>query len=215
MIWNDWRKNYRAMTFDHQKKFYDLVLTMHPHQQAFNIGAVFNFLARIRGPLSVIEFGGYKGELARIILLAECYNKKIIKWTNVEITTLAKETVCLDEKYHVEVLDNWLWKTPLLSNNGYNTFLSSHTIEHLSGDDLRKLINWLAGTSIEYIYLEAPLVDDDTNYSWNDYVGSHILELGWKQVIELMDRAGFVLFYSMEDARFFQKKKEKESKKAL
>lgn len=205
-IWNKWRENYHEMTFKDQKQFYDAILTLYPDQDCFNIITAVNFFTCLNDdPVKVLELGGYKGKLANILFVLPPPSPEILNWTNFEIASLAKkEKACHHERYHVEILDNHLWEMdPSKKENDFDVFFSSHTIEHFSGADLKKLIAWLKRTNVQYIYLEAPLVNSATDYSWTDYEGSHILELGWLEVIDLFLLAGFFLFSRVADSCSF------------
>ena len=76
-------------------------------------------------------------------------------------------------------------------------------IEHLTAEHLEKLFQWLP-KSINWMYLCAPIQDSTTTEDWKDYGGTHILEIGWEQVLGLLP--DFKLVDSGEQFRWLERK---------
>lgn len=187
-----WRDNYDRLTYKQQIKFYNQVAIDHPLQRGFDEVEFEDFLEPL-GEITVIELGGWKGELAGYVL-----NKlpKIRRWLNYEISEQAvKETACNDDRYEPLVPADFLWNIEIPNAD---VFVSSHTIEHIKVAELDKLLSKLP---VKYIGLQAPLADEGTD--WGGYYGSHILEVGWNTVIELLREYGFTLTHSKGEFRGF------------
>lgn len=190
--WCDaWRARYREMTYAEHQQAYDEILAAHPRQAGFDSGALTECLDRIgKRAVKIFEFGGWRGGLAADILKGEI---GVLSWINVEITPLAQEEVeCDDPRYSVYVPSDFIWNIMSDSRDVGNFFVSSHTIEHLTAEHLASLFRWLSST-VRYMFLQAPLPEDCTDNKWEGYGGTHILELGWKQIVNLLDSMGWAL----------------------
>lgn len=182
-----WRVSYDAMTYDDHVRFYDAVWDAYPVQQHYDTGRATAFLARV-DPRRVLELGGWRGELAAAILPEF---PDIVRWRNVEVCRGAAENAaCTDPRYEAIVPDAWLWERPDLVGFA-DTFVASHVIEHMRGDQLRALFAVVL-PSVDAVFLASPL--DEEGQGWAGYHGSHILELGWRDVAALLANAGFARY---------------------
>lgn len=209
-----WRANYRTMAYAEHQNAYDEILSAHPKQAGWDAEALIErmiSIGAVHGPLKVLEFGGWRGGLAHEIFKASDFmgtkgTFEIESWANVEITPLAHEEVeCDDPRYSVFVPDRFLWE--LQMDFGANLFVSSHTIEHITAEHLEKLFRWLS-PDIKYMFLQAPLPHSCINNTWEGYGGTHILEVGWIQVTEMLSRMGWDLRWHggiRDECMFFQR----------
>lgn len=183
-----WRENYLHMTYQDQQEFYDRVEAEHPHQAAFTVEYFGRFLEHISESLAmiyVLEFGGWKGELARELLAIPPW---IPIWCNVEICRQAVENSLFRSPHYTTLIPkNFPWNVELPPAN---VVVASHFIEHITRSDLDMLIQNLPA-SVRYVALEAPIPDEGNDIDWTGYHGSHILEIGWKQVKRLLMNNGF------------------------
>lgn len=186
---NEWRKNYRTSTYEEQVEFYNQVAKLFPEQIDFHLPSwmrFFGYVWNIRGAFRVLEIGGWKGEMAQ-----EVFTEKpdyVLSWHNIEISEEAlKEPACLDPRYTAEVPPDYAWNIELPQAN---VFIGSHVIEHITAKNLADLASNLPPT-VEYIAFESPIKPTDADRDWKNYTGSHILEIGWKEVIGLLDAYGF------------------------
>lgn len=187
--WDAWRAEHANMTFADQQKFYGSVAVAHPHQQCFDLWHARSTFAHISGligflppdwpGLDVLELGGWDGAFAEALLDRE----DIESWTNYDIVSVPQ--VCKRENYQLQVLDDYLWNRSEVRGD---VFVSCHTIEHLTGAELEQLFDVLR---VGYIYLQSPITH--TGRTWNGYPGSHILELGWNGIDELLLARGYVV----------------------
>lgn len=192
---NQWREDYDQMTYTDQVEFYNQVEREHPNQRFFYADSFAQLLGAACATLfsfSVIELGGWKGELAEKMLLSY---PPISYWINYEISQRAVQKSPLrSPRYFPIVLPNFLWTSALWPAD---VFISSHTIEHIREKQLKRLFSKLP-KSIKFIGLQSPLPEGPTD--WTDDHGSHILECGWGKVKVMLEKRGFELF--MEEGEF-------------
>jgi hypothetical protein len=132
----------------------------------------------------VLELGGWKGELADL-LLPDFPN--IEKWMNYEITPQAvSDNTCKDSRYEVQIPDNYLW-TLDIDLSKYNVFVASHVIEHLKLVHVKRLLSRLR--DIKYLYVDAPLPPNGSMWGGGEF--SHIIEIGWTALRDLIESFGF------------------------
>jgi len=190
---NRWRENYGDLSFDDQKRYYETIFKNSPHQRQYTIEHVeAPFRNQLRDKyLWVIEFGGYQGELAHQLLLK--YDN-VKSWTNYEISErVLTHQVCNDPRYTPILITDFIWnKPPPLI---YNTFVSSHTIEHITGDDFKKLVDKVI-RHCDYVILEIPLPIDMSRgaKTWHNYDGTHIQDLSWNDIVTILFDVGFTKF---------------------
>ena len=177
--WDEWRREHANLTFADQQAFYSRVAEHYPHQQSFDAVAahdVFDFIPEER--LDVVELGGWDGALAAIMLS----RSDISRWTNYDLVEVPQ--VCRHANYRLELLRDYLWNQEPVRGD---VFVACHTIEHLTARELELLFSVLL---VPYVYLQSPLKFEPVD--WAGYPGSHILEIGWNGVAELLQVCGFV-----------------------
>lgn len=194
-----WRERYDEMTYRDQMEFYDQVEIEHPCQKSFSVAAhnrFFWYVTRGNGRLSIIEFGGWKGELAKSMLSSW---SSIKKWRNFEIChRAAHHPVCKSPRYSAFVPSSWVWE---LGHASADAVIASHFIEHIKQKQLDALVGRLSVVSVRYLALQAPLpVVDDPD--WSGYHGSHILEIGWEKVIAMLAKHGYCEIVDLHDGDF-------------
>jgi len=174
------------MTFADQQEFYRVVAIEHPEQQHFNTNAAISAFEQIDEPsFTVVELGGWDGALAYHLL----DRFPILRWINYDIVSVEPQ-VCIDRRYHPVELDDWFWN----ERRTADVFVATHMIEHITDRELGELFDCL---DVDWIYLEAPLLID--GQKWYGYRGSHILELGWKDVVAMLYERGYEPAYSERD----------------
>jgi hypothetical protein len=198
-----WREAYAGMTYQEQQAFYDRVEADHPLQKGFTLLRFHNFFLHIasrrekaQGKTYVLELGGWKGELAQEMLKSFPF---VAIWCNVEICRRAVEkSVFASPCYTTYVPPEFPWRVELPPSN---VLVASHFIEHISQRHLERLVRNLPDT-MRYLAIEAPIPADDSRVDWTGYHGSHILEIGWKQVIDLLRQHGFELIAGLSVGNF-------------
>ncbi len=183
-VWDVWRSLYSELTQEENIQFGYDINAIYPHQQSFTVSNYDLLFSRFPGR-TVMEIGGWKGELAHY-----CLTRYPIKqWTNFEICQAAVEkTVPMTAlPFSVVMPNRFDWfkdKRPV----DFDVCVAAHTIEHLSDEHLVDLVEHIKGTPI--VMFEAPIqpAGDD----WTGYQGTHILKMGWNGVNAAMRAAGYV-----------------------
>jgi hypothetical protein len=177
-----WRRDYDRLSYAEHVEFYRHVAEVYPEQQHYNEPAVREFLVGVSG--KVLEIGGWKGELAAAVLPD---HPNITAWLNIEIAPQAiTQNVCTDPRYSVEVLDSFIWDSPM-DLTPYRTLVASHVIEHMKRADVVKLLS--RTRHVEHLYVDAPLPPKPS--AWDKGESSHIIEVGWIGLANLFTSYGF------------------------
>jgi len=188
-FFNKWRKNYYVLSEDQHLLLSNQLADKYPHQKHFNEAIFlkeFQILSdRLGQGISVLEVGGWKGELASTILSKY---PNIESWMDIDICSATIiNNVCLDPRYLKKIASRFNWFEENRSNP-FHVCVCAHTIEHLSWTDLIGLIDYMDG--IPTIIFEAPISQEDGEL-WNNYPGTHILEVGWKTINSYMQDLGY------------------------
>ncbi len=183
-----WRANYDNLTHEENIEIGNQLEEKYPYQGSYN----FEHLLRIFGDpkkpfgaklynMSVLEIGGWKGELACSCL--QQWPQAISGWTNIDMCKAAVDKGLKHEKLIHVFPGHFDWfKNPRTTN--FDICISTHTIEHLSDEHLVQLIEHIKGIPI--VMFEAPIGDGESN--WDGYHGTHILKMGWAKINNLMLR---------------------------
>lgn len=185
--WDDWRAKYETLDVTGQQAAYDEAFAEDRNQARFDDDTLRAFLDHIGRPVSVVELGGWDGELAAAIFART--NGQVRRWRNYEISPKAVEaTVCNDDRYQAEAPEHFYWET----RHEADLFVASHVIEHLSLDHVRATLD---ATDCRYVFLQAPLDDGPTD--WTGYDGGHVLEVGWTGLTDELEARGFASIPSL------------------
>ncbi len=181
-VFNKWRARYWELTDQEHAEFMEACEAAFPSQQHHDVSRYEHVFKYMQG-VSVLEMGGWKGELACF-----CLNRyNISKWTNIELCqAAANKTVFEDARYEVIVPNRFAWFTAERSRH-FDVFVSSHAIEHLHDNHLTQLLDYIAG--IPVVFLEAPLQED--GQSWDNDWSTHILTFGWAHIRSMMRKLGY------------------------
>lgn len=205
-VWNKWRELYDDLTDEEHAQFLNDSEAKYPSQKSFTVSNYDYLFEKIAKPgCSVFEIGGWKGELAHY-----CLSKYAIKsWHNIDLCRSALEKTIPelknDDRYstHAPEWFNWFAYGPGGLLEPYDVCLSAHTIEHLSDHHLTQLIYYLTRRiGVKTIVFEAP-ISNGTN-SWNDYVGSHKLTMGWDIINCLFEIQGYSIERVNESCFLYQ-----------
>jgi hypothetical protein len=174
------------MSSDEHLAFFAECASRYPDQKHHNLDFFLSQLGRFLKPGStVVEFGGWKGELAE-----RCLNlhPEIERWVNFEVCDAAFQDTVVDSRRYfrgpgVNKFD-WFCETEDLRGD---IFVSAHAIEHLADEHLFHLLH--AARKVPVLLLEAPL--EPVENDWRGYGGTHILRMGWRPIVELLARLGY------------------------
>lgn len=182
-----YRAAYDRMTYAQHAAFYELVALEYPEQAQHSREHLDEFFWGLHGRLSVLELGGWRGEAAGHIL---AHYPNVRRWLNVEICRTAAENPAVqDIRYAAWSPKGWPWETPLRKTYGVGVL--SHVIEHMKARHLARLIPWMADAGVEWLYVEAPLKHKPRE--WAGSQSTHVLELGWPEVLGLFAESGYQL----------------------
>lgn len=198
LVFDKWRRQYSEMSSAQHLEFVEKCAAVYPDQMHFSHRVYEKFFEHYPG-LNILEIGGWKGELARYCLS----NFDIKSWTNIEICTTAIEnTVKMpNDKYSTICPTDFFWFRGVRHLKA-DLLISSNTIEHFNNSDFIELVE--AITDIRMVLFEAPLKKNEE--TWQGYLGTHILEMDWPDVIFLMDRYGYKQTKLDQNAYLFIKK---------
>ena len=171
-----WRADYDSMTFEEMQDFYDWAHGEHPSQRHFNVDAVMRWLEQMPQRAVILELGGYDGELADICLPLH----PEMRWVNLEISHVP--SVCSIDRYRTVTLECWPWE---IEAEGFDGFLASHSMEHLSDDHASKMLNAADVAGCSSIYIDMP------EGNWGGATALHKLEMGWIGVDRLLVDRGY------------------------
>jgi hypothetical protein len=65
-------------------------------------------------------------------------------------------------------------------------FIAAHCLEHIRGNEIEYLYNRIKNSNIKYCLLDIPITDKPVN--WSEYEGTHILEIGYSEIIKLFSQ---------------------------
>lgn len=193
-VFNKWRAMYKELTDDEHREFMTACASAFPDQQHFqfpNYVELFRFYPTVEKP-RVLEMGGWKGELAGKCL----FNfKNIHAWHNIDFCSAIKDQqACKDERYTFECPDKFAWWQDMSRHVDFDIFLSSNAIEHLSDVHLLELLHRIR--HIPLIMLEAPIGDEAQDFT--GYWGTHILQIGWNKINDVMHNYGYHITHEGE-----------------
>ncbi|OGM08450.1 hypothetical protein A2Z67_06010 [Candidatus Woesebacteria bacterium RBG_13_36_22] len=197
---NKWRENYDRFSYKEQQSEYNIIYEAGPVQRSFHLPSVKEFLLQCK-PSVVLEIGGWDGGLASEILFDNSFDF-IHCWYNFEICEEAVKRGLKNIRYFPLIPETWVWEIELPNAD---VLIASHFIEHIKVKQLKQVISKLP-ESIQFVFLQAPLEENGDDISWQNYYGSHILEVGWKQVELIMENKGFKGSLINSEVRVFSKK---------
>ncbi len=183
-VFNKWRAAYETMTDEEHLLFCNAAEAKWPTQKSFTYSNFESLFKKAPPNLSVVEIGGWKGELAEKCLS----NFPIEKWSNFDFCGAAiGKTIPSDKRYIAYLQNSPAWFRNYRKEE-FDVCVSAHMIEHLSDAHLIELLDWIKG--IPVVIFEAPLLDGENN--WHDYYGTHILKMGWDKIKDEMSLRGYI-----------------------
>jgi hypothetical protein len=195
-----YRRLYDSFSFNYKIRKAGKWLKQYPEQAHFNFTPVNHWLENIvEKPASVLEIGGWRGDLAEKALSSF---EHIKLWHNYDLLKHNNYQNCYDIRYKLISLEDYIWCLAL--NYEYNALIATHMIEHINWKEFLQLINWIP-KSIKTVLFEAPLPTSCENINWRGDHSSHILEKGWKQVKTEMENHRFTVEYTADNTVIFKR----------
>jgi len=191
-----WRNKYDTLTIEEQIQYHNELESKYPEQAHFNYDNVKILLNLCNPDMDILEFGTWKADLCEIAL----QDFQINSWTGIEICLSAIEkTKCHSPKltYILPTEFDWFKHD---NRPECDAIIATHFIEHLSNEHFALLAKYCKGAP--YVYFEAPLSENGQN--WNGYLGTHKLNYGWSQVIEIMANNGFEVIHHLNQGKIFK-----------
>lgn len=189
-----YRRDYATMPYAEHQQAYSLIERAYPDQSCYNRQAVAALLSQLLtagvSP-SVLELGGWKGELAHAML---DQFRAIRLWHNIELCREAVEkTVCKDiwARYTCQTLGDFFWNSKPNWIQMYNTLILSHVVEHMRLEDFAGTMAHCAAKGIDYLYLDIPHITEASHKTWHGWTNTHILEGGWQDLEAILARHGY------------------------
>jgi hypothetical protein len=178
---NEWRNKYDTLTFEEQRLYHNHLEELYPEQAHYDLASAKIAFEHVK-PLTVVEAGAWKANLAAIILNE---NATIEQWQAIELSTNAiNKTLCKDDRFSYIDINRFDWWNEMQFEQ--DLFLATHFIEHLSGEHLTALINAI---NTKAVYFEAPITN--AGEAWNDFHGTHKLHFGWDIINSLFTIKGY------------------------
>lgn len=184
--YDKWRENYNNMTFKEQKEFYNEFYETHLDQGwKSHLDDLIKAFQQIKGYSNVIELGCNDGTLAQAMIK----RFPILKWHGYDISRTALMKTKVDTPvYQFSELNSQFWEC--VDVTGYDVFIASHVLEHLSFKQVKLLLNHI--TPIKYWIIAMP----ELKSNWKGYLGTHVLEVRWKEITayaKLLKRKEYVI----------------------
>ena len=189
-----YRRDYATMPFAEHQRIYGIIERVYPDQSCFDRQGVALFLETLlmAGVTpSVLELGGWKGELAHAMLQQF---RDIRLWHNIEICREAIEkSVCRDiyARYTCSTLSDFFWNEKPNWIQMCNTLILSHVVEHMRLQDFAGTIAHCAEKKLDYLYLDIPHITEDSHKAWRGWTNTHVLEGGWQDIEAILAQHGY------------------------
>ena len=193
------RFRYNELSFSNHLEIVDSWDKKWPIQRQYNIEGIKNGLSLLEGDLHIAELGCHDGSLAKELLED---NKNIKSWIGYDICSDAIKRSYISSKYKPILLDNWFHKINLPN---FNTFISSHTLEHLSDDRVLETFNKISFA--KYLILDTPL--KEYGQDWAGYHASHVLKSGKYDLERWLEERNFTKLSDITDTLAVWIKKER------
>jgi len=194
--YDEWRSNYDQMSYADQIKYSmnfigDDTLAETRHQLISD--ELRQFLInenRINHTHVIFELGGWKGYLANEIL-AQFDSSVIWDWYNFDIAIYAMiKTKCLDPRYNCCITNKPIWAFMNAISRRIlkeaDIFVASHVLEHIKFEELEMLYYRLLDSNCRHLFIDIPVPNENPN--WSNYEGTHILEVGYNEIIKLFSQ---------------------------
>lgn len=180
--WDFYRTNYLNDNYSYSDliKLNEYWYSRIREQSFFHIKWVHAFFQRYsHNYLEVIELGCYRGELATAIL--NNY-QNIAVWLGCDICYPALINSASPDKFKPYWLDSPFYSFPTEFIGRYDTFVSTHTLEHFSTEQAIKILDLVHQGGISKIFLEMPIPEEGK--IWKRGASSHVLQMGRKHFRE-------------------------------
>ena len=169
-----YRARYGGMSYGDIVDAHSVMYEGHPVQKHYDRERLLAFFGGITERVSVVELGGWDGEVAAMILSAK---PNIERWVNHEICReAASASVCLDSRYEV-FSGKFIWECDL---SEFNVFVASHSVEHITAEQWKLLAPKVMG---KRCYIDMPPFPKGKS-RWDGTTCLHVNNMTEEEVIE-------------------------------
>lgn len=193
---NYYREVYPMLSFKDLVAITKIFDQKYPNQKYYNLNIIKRCFDLIKEPMRVFELGCHDGSLAKEIIL---WNEHIKYWDGYDINEEA-----INRGYHSNKYSGIPLKEPFYGNwkyIEYEVFICTHTLEHFSGWEVKRILENIAGT--KYVVLEIPLTR--ISQTWENYDGLHVLYEGKIFINGTMTKLGYEKILEEADVMMWKK----------
>lgn len=194
------RFRYNELSFEQHLEIADAWDEKWPIQRQYNLDGLKHGFSILKEDLYIVELGAHDGSLG-LEILGNYGN--IISWNGYDICSKAISRSYTSNRYKPILLKNWFHNIKLPF---FNTFLSSHTLEHLSDD--RVLATFDKVSIAKYLILDTPL--EEYGQDWAGYHASHVLKSGKRDLDRWLEERGFNKLKEITETMSIWENKKKE-----
>ena len=171
-FFDDYRLEYPTMNHTRKQECNRYFYETWPIQNTFmfDYDFILDSLATAN-PESVVELGGYEGQLA---LESFTRVKTLTHWINLELIPHRQVQGLEKYWYRETVLENQVWLTS--HKLDCDMFVATHMLEHLSNMECTLLLEWLLQQNVKWLLLVVPTTPKGR--LWTGYMGAHVLTYG-------------------------------------
>lgn len=197
--WEPYREYYNKLNFPDivwlqmkAMEIYDRVhgkmwLRTAAYNEKFILEAFQEVFREASKPSIVLEFGAWNGKLADTVL--KYYSNFIMRWHGTDIApVVVTNNLCKHPTYNPIVLLGQLYDVNLPP---HDIFVCSHTLEHLSWEEVQKVLKWQRA---KYLVLETPLREN-----LDGYEGGHVLDVDEEDYRNFIIRLNYRNIYMSKD----------------
>lgn len=177
-LWDTYRAVYDQLTFADRKHLAQVWYPKLTDQKCFKPNPMleaFAWLSQVsKENISIVEMGCWRGQLAGLIL-GTPIAQYIKFWLGFDISDPAiNNTHCKHSKFGAYAMNDWFHNMEMPK---FNTFVASHIFEHLTLDEIDKVVQKAFQRGAVNLILEVPMASDNPDYvyDWAGYCGGHVL----------------------------------------
>ena len=204
-FFDEWRALYDIMPYSQYQQLYAMIAPILKQQKEpleVNKFAIANFFRNIKEDSNIVEIGSWDGYLASLMI--DKFDH-IIDWTGFEMCKeVAQNGICKKDRFRSIIPDTYFWDCSI-DYSRYNVMIIARFIERMKSENFIKILEQTSGI-IEYVYIEMRLFHKSYLVDWSGTPNMGVFELGWEDLIELMQSFGYKKTYQYKHVGFFQRK---------
>jgi hypothetical protein len=179
------RKAFDSLSFDEVCRIYEAVTPHFGPQRHFNLNQFKRAAAAVELSGVVVELGGHDGELAKVALDEF---PEITKWYDFDVCEA--EELFVHPKYAQRILKDWFHKA--VKFEGVYSFVSTHTLEHMSRSMAFDTLDFIANSHASKIIIEMPFKPSG---NWNGSKSMHVFKGHQADITMVLESGGWDVVY--------------------